>query len=313
MRRAVVREERDVTRGDIRTSWGRDQGNALRETDAHRAGSTLVTHPAVPAQRCDLRPYLVIDPETSLQPTEVSFETKQVRAPRTPNPRAETCPFCWLSSGLLFPVVPLGSPVRHVTTGLGAETPECDGGYSGVGSRRHTGWLDVEPTALSAKFASSPAGPLVRRLFVRDGPGAGLVDRPVCLSALVSVRGGIRTLGELRSLVEELVRRAAREAGGIRPAEAEPGAVVVALARSLRSLGDLHLDDVQAARPGPREPAAALRTGPATRGRHGSPARRPRRCTPAGQRPACTSRTSSPGVRPSSPAPCSSSSVSSIS
>ncbi|MFF4259451.1 NACHT domain-containing protein [Streptomyces sp. NPDC001663] len=110
----------------------------------------------------------------------------------------------------------------------------------------------MDPSVLGTKLASSLVGPLVKKLFVRDGPGAGLVDKPVRLSALVSFRGEKRTLGrrELRKLVRELVERAARET---REAPLEPGeleAVAAALERTLYALGDLDLDDMEAVRLG---------------------------------------------------------------
>ena len=50
----------------------------------------------------------------------------------------------------------------------------------------------MEPAVLG-KPASGLIGPAVRRLFVADGPGAALVDRPVRDSGLVSFRGEKRT------------------------------------------------------------------------------------------------------------------------
>lgn len=113
----------------------------------------------------------------------------------------------------------------------------------------------MDPTVIGTRLASSVVGPLVKQLFVREGPGAGLVDRPVRLSALVSFRGEKRTLGEkeLRRLVRELVERAA-------PAEAEPEAVSDALVRTLHALGDLDLDDLQAVRLGHKALAEKLYT-----------------------------------------------------
>lgn len=54
----------------------------------------------------------------------------------------------------------------------------------------------MDPTVIGTKIASGPVGPLVKRLFVQTGPGAGLVDKPVRLSALVSFRGEKRKLGD---------------------------------------------------------------------------------------------------------------------
>lgn len=52
----------------------------------------------------------------------------------------------------------------------------------------------MDPTVPTARLASSVVVPLVKKLFQQDGPGAGLVDRPVRISSLVSFRGEKRTL-----------------------------------------------------------------------------------------------------------------------
>lgn len=115
----------------------------------------------------------------------------------------------------------------------------------------------MDPATFGTRLAASLVGPLVKKLFVREGPGAGLVDRPVRLSALVSFRGEKRTLGEkeLRKLVRELVARDPR-AGSV--ATTELDAVADALLRTLHALGDLDLDDVQAVRLGHEDLAARL-------------------------------------------------------
>ncbi|MCE3031574.1 NACHT domain-containing NTPase [Streptomyces sp. CMSTAAHL-2] len=118
----------------------------------------------------------------------------------------------------------------------------------------------MEPTVLGGRLASAAIGPLVRKLLAADGPGAGLVDRPVRLSALVSFRGEKRTLGEkdVRRLAERIVAEAVDSPGAAPfPAE-EQFAVVGALARRLLALGDLEMDDVQAVRLGHRELAREL-------------------------------------------------------
>ncbi|WP_228044382.1 NACHT domain-containing protein [Streptomyces ferrugineus] len=110
----------------------------------------------------------------------------------------------------------------------------------------------MDPTVIGTRLASGLVGPLVKRLFVHEGPGAGLVDKPVRLSALVSFRGEKRTLGvkELRKLVRELVERAARETREAPLDEGELEAVADALQRTLHALGDLDLDDLEAVRLG---------------------------------------------------------------
>ncbi|WP_432098481.1 NACHT domain-containing protein [Streptomyces sp. WAC 04229] len=122
----------------------------------------------------------------------------------------------------------------------------------------------VDVTALGARVASSAVAPLVRRLFVRDGPGAGLVDRPVRISALVSFRGEKRTVTpeDVDRIAQELVRRALAAAGpGEEPVGAgEAGAVKDALARTLARLGEITVEDYEAVGLGPERFARALRT-----------------------------------------------------
>ncbi|MEU3254074.1 NACHT domain-containing protein [Streptomyces sp. NPDC006997] len=118
----------------------------------------------------------------------------------------------------------------------------------------------MEPSVIGVKVASGVVGPLVRKLFVTEGPGAGLVDRPVRISGLVSFRGEKRTLNraDLDKLTAELVRRALEE--GERPVTAdEEEAVRTTLALSLHALGDLDMTDVQAVELGHRALARRLR------------------------------------------------------
>ncbi|MEV6486698.1 NACHT domain-containing protein [Streptomyces sp. NPDC051576] len=118
----------------------------------------------------------------------------------------------------------------------------------------------MEPAVLGGKLASSLIAPLVKRLFVADGPGAGLTDKPVRLKDLVSFRGEKRVLGEkdVRKLAEHFVQQA-MDSPGERPfRSAEQTAVADALARRLLALGDLDMDDVQAVRLGHRELAKKL-------------------------------------------------------
>ncbi|WP_129294907.1 NACHT domain-containing protein [Streptomyces lydicus] len=112
----------------------------------------------------------------------------------------------------------------------------------------------MDPSAVGIRLASGVVAPLVKKLFVKEGPGAGLVDRPVRISRLVTFTGEKRALTDkdLRTLASELVDRAVRAAGpGERPlpADEEP-AVADALAATLRGLGALDMDDVQAVRLG---------------------------------------------------------------
>ncbi|MEU0017861.1 NACHT domain-containing protein [Streptomyces rochei] len=119
----------------------------------------------------------------------------------------------------------------------------------------------MEPAVLGGKLASALVAPLVKKLFVTGGPGAGLVDRPVRLTRLVSFRGEQRHLGEA-----EVGRLAGRLVGASLDSPGEPPfpsdeteAVTHALTARLLALGDLDMDDVQAVRLGHRELAAHLR------------------------------------------------------
>ncbi|MFE0804381.1 NACHT domain-containing protein [Streptomyces sp. NPDC058812] len=122
----------------------------------------------------------------------------------------------------------------------------------------------VDVTALGARVASSAVAPLVRRLFVRDGPGAGLVDRPVRISALVSFRSEKRSVTprDVDKVAGELVRRALAAAGPReRPVDAtEATAVKDALARTLARLGEITIEDYEAVGLGPDRFARELRT-----------------------------------------------------
>ncbi|MEU6194160.1 NACHT domain-containing protein [Streptomyces sp. NPDC047061] len=127
----------------------------------------------------------------------------------------------------------------------------------------------MEPTVLGGKLASSLMGPLLKKLFVADGPGAGLVNRPVRLKDLVSFRGEKRVLVEkdVHRLAEHLVRQAVDSPGEPPFRADERIAVADALARRLLALGDLDMDDVQAVRLGHRELARTLtRSAPAPDG-----------------------------------------------
>ncbi|MER8073123.1 hypothetical protein ABTZ59_33165 [Streptomyces sp. NPDC094034] len=110
---------------------------------------------------------------------------------------------------------------------------------------------ELEPTVIGVRLASAAIGPLVKKLFVGEGPGAGLVDKPVCTSAYVSFRGEKRTLtdADVSRLADRLVRQALR--AGERPVAAdEQQAVTDALAVTLRALGDITVTDLDAVRLG---------------------------------------------------------------
>ncbi|MGP3971113.1 NACHT domain-containing protein [Streptomyces sp. 6N223] len=113
--------------------------------------------------------------------------------------------------------------------------------------------MDVGGAGVGLRLASGAFQPLIRRLFPQQSPGAGLVDKPVRVSALVAFKGEKRTLTEkdLRRLSEELVRRAVHAIGRHdAPSDDEVLIVSDVLARSLVRLGELDMDDVQAVRLG---------------------------------------------------------------
>ncbi|MFR9795237.1 NACHT domain-containing protein [Streptomyces sp. MS06] len=120
----------------------------------------------------------------------------------------------------------------------------------------------VDAAALGARIASSAVKPLVSRLFRKDQPGAGLVERPVRISALVSFRPEKRgvTPKDVDKVVAELVRRALREAGpGEQPVDgAEAEAVGEALSRTLSRLGEITIEDYEAVGLGPERFARLL-------------------------------------------------------
>ncbi|MFF2195436.1 NACHT domain-containing protein [Streptomyces sp. NPDC058157] len=118
----------------------------------------------------------------------------------------------------------------------------------------------MEPGIIGSRLASAAIGPLVRKIFVTEGPGAGLVDKPVRISGYVSFRGEKRSLREsdVRTLAAKLVREALRH--GERAVSAdEQQAVTDALATTLHALGDLTMSDVDAVRLGAAAFARKLR------------------------------------------------------
>ncbi|MEV5980855.1 NACHT domain-containing protein [Streptomyces sp. NPDC052114] len=122
----------------------------------------------------------------------------------------------------------------------------------------------VDPGAAGIRIASSVVTPLVKKLFVKDLPGAGLVTEPVRISGLVSFGREKRSVTpkDVEKIADEIVRRALRAAGpGERPVAAtEEVAVRDALARSLAALGTLTIEDYEAVALGPEAFAAELRS-----------------------------------------------------
>ncbi|MBO0513066.1 NACHT domain-containing protein [Streptomyces beijiangensis] len=110
------------------------------------------------------------------------------------------------------------------------------------------------------RIASSVASPLIRKLFQSEGPGAGLVDRPVRIASYVSFKGEKRTLDgtDMHDLAAALVDEAFRTGESPAPTD-ERWAVVDALTTTLYALGDLTLSDVAAVELGHTALARELR------------------------------------------------------
>ncbi|MFD9408742.1 NACHT domain-containing protein [Streptomyces sp. NPDC059989] len=118
----------------------------------------------------------------------------------------------------------------------------------------------MEPGTIGVRLASAAIGPLVKRLFVAEGGGAGLVDKPVRISGYVSFKGEKRSLTEsdLHTLAAKLVQQALRT--GERPIPAdECRAVTDALASTLHALGNVTMTDLDAVRLGSADFARELR------------------------------------------------------
>ncbi|MEV7993637.1 NACHT domain-containing protein [Streptomyces sp. NPDC086077] len=124
----------------------------------------------------------------------------------------------------------------------------------------------MEPSVIGVRLASAVAVPLVKKLFVTEGTGAGLVERPVRISSYVSFRGEKRRLdrGDLTQLATELVRQAQKGGGERRLPTAEEEPVAHALADTLYALGELDMTDVQAVELGHEALAARLRAASGT-------------------------------------------------
>ncbi|MFE0643767.1 NACHT domain-containing protein [Streptomyces sp. NPDC058877] len=122
----------------------------------------------------------------------------------------------------------------------------------------------MEPTLIGTRLASSLISPMLKKLLVSEGAGAGLIDHSekVRLSSLLSFRGEKRTLTEkdVRKLAGTLVERSLDGPGEQSFPAAEAPAVAEALATTLLALGELDMDDVQAVRLGHTALAARLRT-----------------------------------------------------
>ncbi|MCT9004919.1 NACHT domain-containing protein [Streptomyces rhizosphaerihabitans] len=120
----------------------------------------------------------------------------------------------------------------------------------------------MDPAAIGARLASSVVAPLIKKLFVAEGPGAGLVDKPVSISGLVSFTGEKRVLSDLdlHKIAKELVSRAAQSTGvEERLPSYELAAVAHSVADTLRAMDSIDMDDVQAVQLGHMALAQHLR------------------------------------------------------
>ncbi|MEU7010773.1 NACHT domain-containing protein [Streptomyces sp. NPDC046332] len=121
----------------------------------------------------------------------------------------------------------------------------------------------MDPSLMGTRLAASAMGPLLKKLLVSDGPGAGLpgAARGIRLSGRVSFRGEKRTLTEkdVHKLAATLVERAMAGPGEPPFPGDETEALAATLAATLLALGDLDMDDVQAVHLGAPALARALR------------------------------------------------------
>lgn len=113
----------------------------------------------------------------------------------------------------------------------------------------------MDPTNIVARLTPQAVDPLIRRLFAPDGAVAEPVDQPVRISRPLSFTGEKPPLSdsELHELAAALVEQAS--AGRT---DAESKAVATALARALRALAEIEMDDLDAARLLPAEFARRL-------------------------------------------------------
>ncbi|MFJ2185946.1 NACHT domain-containing protein [Streptomyces anulatus] len=114
---------------------------------------------------------------------------------------------------------------------------------------------------LVSRVAVSGIMPLIKKLFVTPGVGAGLTDKPVRLSGYVSFKGEKLTLTkrDLTKLSAQLVNRCLQSMPPHeRIAENEKESVCETLACTLYALGDLDMDDAQAVKLGHEKLAEAL-------------------------------------------------------
>ncbi|MEU7434423.1 NACHT domain-containing protein [Streptomyces sioyaensis] len=103
----------------------------------------------------------------------------------------------------------------------------------------------MDPTPILARLSPQALDPLIRRLFLPDGPFAEPADRPVPLSRLLSFTGEKPALTEcgLAGVAAALVEQASGGTAG-----APDQALTTALTGTLRALADTGMDDADAVR-----------------------------------------------------------------
>ncbi|MER5732278.1 NACHT domain-containing protein [Streptomyces sp. NPDC002138] len=118
----------------------------------------------------------------------------------------------------------------------------------------------MDPSVAGMRLAAGVVTPLLKKLFQAEGAGAGLVDRPVRVSAYVALREK-RTLGpaDVLTLAERIVEEALRAPGERPLPPGEEAGVAAALAATLDGLGGVTLTDLEAVRLGHEAFAALLR------------------------------------------------------
>ncbi|MFD8984106.1 NACHT domain-containing protein [Streptomyces sp. NPDC059564] len=118
----------------------------------------------------------------------------------------------------------------------------------------------MDASMAGIRLTTAVMGPLLRKLLRTEGPGAGLVDRPVRIAPHVSLREKrVLDRDDLRRLADTAVEEALRTPGERPVPPGEEAGVAAALATTLQALGDITLTDLQAVHLGHEALARQLR------------------------------------------------------
>jgi hypothetical protein len=122
--------------------------------------------------------------------------------------------------------------------------------------------MDPAITPTLAKAAVPLTAKLIAKVFPKEGRGAGLVDAPMRISSLISLKGEKQNLtsGDVQKLTYKLVKAAIESAPHeYSDLEDEAEAVAGALSRTVLALGEITMSDIQAIELGHEEFARELR------------------------------------------------------